>query len=83
MVAPNVERVVLVGHPVDQRVTELGFRNECATGRARQHENVEPAGVVADQQGVRRDRATFGADSGAANPCRRAEKAPRPGRAPE
>ena len=83
MVAPSVERVILVGHPVDQRVTELGFRNECATGRARQHENVEPACVVADQQGVRRDRAALGAHASATDPRRRAKKAPRPVRAPE
>lgn len=83
MIAPNVKCVVLVSHPVDQRVAQLGFRNECATGRTGEHEDVQPAGMVADQQAVRRDRTTFGADLGTANPCRRAKKAPRPIGTPE
>jgi len=83
MIASNVKRIILVGHPVDQRVAELGFRNECAAGRAGEHEDVEPTGMVADQQAVRRNRAALGSDASATDPCRRAQKTPRPVRAPE
>ena len=83
VIAPNVKCVVLVSHPMDQRVPELRFRNECATGRTGEHENIKPAGMVADQQGVRRARAALGANASTANPCRRAKKASRPVRAPE
>ena len=56
VLAPDVERVVLVGEPVDDRMAELILGHERAAGRAGEDQDVEPADMVGDQQGVRAGR---------------------------
>jgi len=53
MLAPHVERMVLVGEPVDHAMPEIVLRDECRPGRSAKNQYVEPADVIADQQGVR------------------------------
>ena len=45
--------MVLVGEPVDYAMPEIVLRDECRPGRSAKNQYVEPADVIADQQGVR------------------------------
>jgi hypothetical protein len=53
MRALHINGVVLVGEPVDERVSELILRDEGASRRAAEDDDVEPADMVGDEQGVR------------------------------
>jgi hypothetical protein len=45
--------MVLVGEPVDHAMPEIVLRDECRPSRSAKNQYVEPADVIADQQGVR------------------------------
>lgn len=76
--APDINGVILVREPVDERVTQLLFRNEGAIDRAAEHEDVEPAHVIGHEQGVAMDSAAVAAHARAGDPGRGGEEASRP-----
>lgn len=80
---PNVDRRILVSEPVDEGVAKLVLGNECATSRAADHQDVEPADVVADEQRVVAKRGTVELGAGADDPRCSGQEPRRPGRAAE
>ena len=79
----DVDRRILVGEPVNQRMSELVLRHEGAAGGAADHQDVEPADVVGDEQRVAADWCSFQSGARADDPCRGCEKAARPARGAE
>lgn len=50
--ALDVDGRILVGQPMDQRVPELVLRDKGAFRPPAEHKNVEPAGMIGDDQAV-------------------------------
>ena len=83
MRALDVNGAVLVGEPVDERMAELVLGDKGAAGRAAEHENVEPADMVGDDQRMRLKRDSGCPRARAADPGRGPEESWRPWRAAE
>src|SRR4051794_11875417 len=65
---PDVGRAILVGEPVDEAVAEIVLGNERAIGRSAEHQNIEPANVVGNEQSVIADWSAVKPDPGAGYP---------------
>ena len=81
--ALDVDRRILIGEPVDQRVTELVLGHERAVGGSAQHQDVEPADVIGNEQAVSLDGRALQLYPGPGDPARGSEERRWPGRAPE
>jgi len=76
----HVERVVLVGEPVDERVAQLVLRNEGRFECAREDQDVEPTRVIGDDERVGPRRGSDDLRSNTKDPGRSSKKAARPWR---
>jgi len=63
-----------------QRVAELILRDERAVGRGGEHEDVQPARVIGDQQGMRLDLPPSQLNADSDDPGRRRQEPPWPRR---
>jgi len=77
----HVNGVVLVREPVDERVAKLVLGDKSAASRAADHDNVEPAEVIGDEQGVRVERRAIRPHARAEDPADSGKEASRPMRA--
>src|SRR5205085_3425030 len=59
----HVNGVILVGEPMNERMTKLMLGHEGTAGRATKDDDVEPAKVVRDEQGVRARPVAFQPDA--------------------
>lgn len=79
----DVDRAVLVGEPVNEPVAEFVLRNEGAADGPAEDQDIEPAGVVGNQQCVLARAVALQFYPGTANPRRSGKEPLRPGRAPQ
>ena len=71
MTPADVDRVVLVGEPVDEAGAEIVLGHERRAGRSGDGKDVEPADMVGDEQAVRADRRAFDPNARTHQPRRR------------
>src|SRR5690348_2527572 len=78
MGALDVNSAVLVGEPVNERVAELVLRDEGAAQSSPQNKDVEPRGMVGDEQGMPSRAAPRHLSANAENPRGGRQEAVRP-----
>ena len=74
----DVDRRILVGEPVDERVAKLVLRDKRTVGRTAKDDDVEPTGVIGYHQRMTAEAAAFHGNAQAHDPTSGSEEAPGP-----
>src|SRR6476620_10337457 len=78
--ASYIDRVVLVAEPVDEGMSKLVLGDEGAAGRASHDDDVEPAQMLGDEQGMWPQLGAFDSHPRTEDPGNAGKETPRPGR---
>src|SRR5690242_13510127 len=70
MAAPDIDGRILVGEPVDKTMAKLILGDEPAIEQSAKDQDVQPAGVIGNQQAVRLDGGSFEGDTSSDQPSR-------------